>query len=207
MYRTKVVENDETIRTDCRKVSIFWQIFTNKDKIEKNTESLEKRAAEKGIENAFEVLAGGRISLQNIVARDACETAGEKIGSVNTVLSGTFGQAAAAVENGIVQAVLQKIQDVVADKKGEDITAVRDVEAVGVTEVLQGQGGAAALMALGVKAVLALQFEGDDVVLGLEEGVEGLAGDAGTFADLAHADAGIGFFLHQAKKRVGDGGL
>ena len=207
MYRTKVVENDETIRTDCRKVSIFWQIFTNKDKIEKNTESLEKRAAEKGIENAFEVLAGGRISLQNIVARDACETAGEKIGSVNTVLSGTFGQAAAAVENGIVQAVLQKIQDVVADKKGEDITAVRDVEAVGVTEVLQGQGGAAALMALGVKAVLALQFEGDDVVLGLEEGVEGLAGDAGTFADLAHADAGIGFFFFFSKKRVGDGGL
>ena len=62
-------------------------------------------------------------------------------------------------------------------------------------------------MFLRPEAVLALQLEGNDVVLGLKEGVEGLAGDAGTLADLADADAAVGLLLHQGEQRARDRGL
>ena len=153
------------------------------------------------------MLSGGGAFLLDIVARDARETAGEKIRGVVAVLPGTFRQIKAAIQEGIVEAVLKKVKDVVADKKGENISAVRNVDAVGVAEILQGHGGAAAFMLLGPEAVLALELEGNDVGLGFKEGVEGLAGDAGALADLADADAGIGLYGHQAKKRVCDGGL
>ena len=74
--------------------SVFWQIARRRSK----HSSAEERAAEEGIEDALEVLSGGRVLVQDIVARKARESAREKIRGVDAVLSGTFRQVVGAVE-------------------------------------------------------------------------------------------------------------
>ena len=144
----------------------------------------------------FEVLAGGGAPVKGIVAGDAGESAGEKIGGVDAVLAGVAREVAVAADEGVVETVLKQIENVIAHQQHEDVTALRDIDTVSMTNILQSHGGAAAFVLFRVEAVFALELEGDDIILGLEEGVEGLAGDAGALAELTHADAGIGLFFH-----------
>ena len=142
------------------------------------------------------MLPGGGSARPGVVAGNAGESSGEKIRGVNAVLRGVAGEIVFAVYKGAVEAVLQQIEDIVADQEDDHIPALRDVEAVGMADILQGHGGTAALVILRAEAVLALEDKRDDIILGSEERIESLAGDAGTLADLAHADAGIWFHFH-----------
>ena len=142
------------------------------------------------------MLPGGGSARPGVVAGDPGEPSGQKIRGVNAVLGGVTREIIFAVYKGAVEAVLQQIEDIVADEENDHVPAFRDVEAVGVADILQGHGGTAALVILRAEAVLALEDERDDIVLGGKEGIKCLAGDAGTLADLTHADAGIRFHFH-----------
>lgn len=193
------------------KASLFWPKKAgngqNREKAGRDRKSAEKRAAEERAEDTFEMFSGGGVLLLDVVARDSCEAAGEKVSGIVAVLPGTLRQVEAAFKKRIIEAVLKKVENVVADEKGQNFPAVRDIDTVGVADVLQRHGGAAALVFLGPEAVLTLELEGNDIVLGFKKSVEGLAGNAGALADLADADAGIRLHDHKGQKRVCDGGL
>ena len=112
--------------------SMFWQIARRRSK----HSSAEERAAEEGVEYALEVLSGSRVLVQDIVARKAGEAAREKIRGIDAVLPGTFRQVIGAVEKRVEETLLQKIQDIIADKEPENVAALRDVVTVGVTDIL-----------------------------------------------------------------------
>lgn len=130
----------------------------------------------------------GGIALHHIVSRNACEAAGKEIGGIDAVLTGVIGEIAFRCDEGAIQAVLHQIHDVVVDKKCEYVLHLRDIKAVGMTNMLHGHGDAAAGVLVGPEAVFALQFIGDHIVLGLKKGIESLPGDARALADLADAD-------------------
>ena len=155
-----------------------------------------KRTAEKGVKDLLEMLLRGDCARARVVACDSREAAGKKIGGIDPVLGRVAGEVILAVDERTVKTVLQQIENIIADEEDDHVPPLRNVLAVGAANVLQSHGGAAALVVLRAEAIFSLENEGDDVVLGGEERVEGLAGDAGALADFAHADAGIRLILH-----------
>lgn len=135
----------------------------------------------------MEIFFTGAATVQAVSLNDAGDPAGQEMGNVFFLLladlAGTFAGSVTFCGY-LVDTVVEQIDDIIVYQRLKEALVAGHVAGIVRTKLLNGT-----FFRNGIgTAVFTLQCKDDDILFGREQGVEGLAGNAGFLTQFTYAD-------------------